>query len=75
MPYGVECDNYSVLAEIEECNMYHNYITDEEIYVMTLNLNDLKFEICINKNDVLGEPMVGRRFKGTIILQGKVEFA
>ena len=55
--------------------MYHNYITDEEIYVMTLNLNDLKFEICINKNDVLGEPMVGRRFKGTIILQGKVEFA
>ena len=75
MPYGIECDQYSVLAEIEECNMYHNYITDEEIYVMTLNMNELKFEICINKKDLLGEPQVGRRFKGSFLLQGKVEFA
>lgn len=75
MPYGIECDNYSVLAEIEECNMYHNYITDEEIYVMILNMNEMKFELCINKKDLLGEPMVGRRFKGNFLLQGRVEFA
>jgi len=75
MPYGIECDQYSVLAEIEECSMYQNYITDEEIYVMTLNMNELKFELCINKKDLLGEPQVGRRFKGSFLLQGKVEFA
>ena len=75
MPYGVECELYSVLAEIEECNLYHNYVTDEEIYVMMLNVNEMKFDICINKSDLLGEPEVGRRFKGSILLQGKVEFA
>lgn len=75
MPYGIECDQYSVLAEIEDCNLYHNYITDEEVYVMTLNMNEMKFDICINKMDLLGEPMVGRRFKGSFLLQGKVDFA
>jgi len=75
MPYGIECDQYSVLAEIEEINTYENYITDEDIYVMTLNCNELKFDICINKKDLLGQPEVGRRFKGNIWLQGAVEFA
>lgn len=75
MPYGIECDQYSVLGEIEECNLYHNYVTDEEVYVMVINLNELKFEICINKKDLFGEPQIGRRFKGTILLQGKVDFA
>lgn len=75
MPYGIECDQYSVLAEIEEYNLYHNYVTDEEVYVMTLNMNEMKFDICINKEDLLGEPAVGRRFKGSLLLQGKVEFA
>lgn len=75
MPYGIECDQYSVLAEIEECNLYHNYVTDEEVYVLSLNMNEMKFDICINKEDLLGEPQVGRRFKGSFILQGKVDFA
>lgn len=75
MPYGIECDQYSILAEIEECNLYHNYITDEEIYVLTLNMNEMKLDVCINKSDLLGEPAVGRRFKGSLWLQGKVEFA
>jgi len=74
MPYGIECDMYSVLAEIEECDLYHNYITDEEIYVMTLNMNEMKFDVCINKKDLLGEPCIGRRFKGNIWLQGRVDF-
>lgn len=74
MPYGIECDQYSVLAEIEEVNHYENYVTDEMIYVMTLNCNELKFDVCINSKDLLGEPEVGRRFKGNIWLQGNVEF-
>lgn len=74
MPYGIECDHYSILAEIVECNLVKNYLTQEEIYVMTLNCNDLIFEMCINKEDLFGEPAVGRRFKGIIWMQGFINF-
>ncbi len=74
MPYGVECDQYSVLGEIEECNKVANRITGEEIYRMTISCNDLLFDICINAEDVYGEPMVGRRFKGTIWMQGHINY-
>lgn len=74
MPYGIECDHYSILAEIEECSLMKNKLTEEEIYLMTLNCNDLLFEICINKKDLYGEPTVGRRFKGIIWMQGYINF-
>lgn len=74
MPYGIECDHYSILAEIEECSLMKNKLTEEEIYLMTLNCNDLLFEICINKKDLYGEPAVGRRFKGIIWMQGYINF-
>ena len=74
MPYGVECDQYSVLGEIMELNTVRNKITDEEIYMMTINCNDLTFDLCINKMDLFGEPCVGRRFKGVIWMQGYINF-
>lgn len=74
MPYGIECDHYSILAEIVECNPVKNNLTQEEIYVMTLNCNDLIFEMCINKDDLYGEPAAGRRFKGIIWMQGYINF-
>ncbi len=74
MPYGVECDQYSVLGEIEECRVTTNTITAERVYIMTLNCNDFRFEVCVNSADLLGEPAVGRRFKGIIWLQGHINF-
>ena len=74
MPSGVECDQYSILAEIVDCNLVKNKMTGEEIYQMTLNCNDLIFEMCINKEDLYGEPAVGRRFKGMIWMQGYINF-
>ena len=74
MPYGVECDQYSILGEIEDFELVENSLTGEEIYVITLNCNELMFDICINKQDILGEPKIGRRFKGTVWLQGKINF-
>lgn len=74
MPYGIECDHYSILAEIEECSLVINKATGEEIYKMVLNCNDLQFELCINKKDLYGEPAAGRRFKGTIWMQGFINF-
>lgn len=74
MPYGVECDKYSVLGEIEDWSLVKNKSTGEEIYKLTVNTNELIFDVCINKMDLLGEPAIGRRFKGTIWLQGKINY-
>ena len=36
MPYGVECDHYSVLGEIMEYSKVRNYITGEEIFLLKI---------------------------------------
>lgn len=74
MPYGVECDQYSILGEILDCNKVKNRLTSEEIYQMTISCNDLIFDICINAEDLYGEPQIGRRFKGSIWMQGYINF-
>jgi hypothetical protein len=72
MPYGVECDQYSVLGEIIEFHISANRITGEEIVFMTIECNELILDIVINREDLYGEPAVGRRFKGVIWLQGVI---
>ncbi len=74
MPYGVECDQYSVMGEIEECRELTNIYTGQTLVHMTVNCNELIFDVCINKKDLLGEPMPGRRFKGNIWMQGFVNY-
>lgn len=74
MPYGVECDQYSILGEILDSQKLQNSLSGESIYRMTINCNDLIFDLCINEADLLGEPAVGRRFKGTVWMQGYVNF-
>lgn len=74
MPFGVECDQYSVLAEIKDYEIIKNRLTEEELCIMTLSCNDLVFDLCINKKDLYGEPMAGRRFKGTLWMQGIINF-
>lgn len=74
MPYGVECDVYSIMGEILDVNEIENEITKEKIYQLRLDVNELQFDVCVPKNEVLGEPGIGRRFKGTIWLQGEINF-
>lgn len=74
MPYGVECDQYSILGEILSCKRIKNSLTGEEVYHMIISCNELMFDLCINVKDVFGEPEKGRRFKGTIWLQGFINF-
>lgn len=74
MPYGVECDHYSVLGEIKDCKKIWNTFTKEQCYIMTLCANDLLFDVCINTEDLYGEPAVGRRFKGIIWMQGFINY-
>ncbi len=70
MPVGTECDLYSVLGEIVSVRTLTNYFSDETMYVLTVDVNDLVFDVCINTKDLYGEPDVGRRFKGIIWMQG-----
>ena len=72
MPYGIESDQYSILGEIIEVEEISNSITGEKIYSMEVECNDLHFRVIINQEDLLGEPAVGRRFKGSIWMQGTV---
>ena len=74
MPYGVECDHYSVLGEIMEYSKVRNNITGEEIFLLKICCNELTFDVCINIIDIFGEPKAGRRFKGIVWLQGYINF-
>lgn len=74
MPYGVECDQYSVLGEILDYKKVINSLTGEEVFLLNLNCNDLNLRVCINSADLLGEPAAGRRFRGSIWLQGYINY-
>lgn len=74
MPFGIECDQYNIMGEILDFMTFKNILTGEEICQLTVESNDMQFDICINRADLLGEPQIGRRFKGTIWLQGQLHF-
>lgn len=74
MPTGMECDQYSILGDILEMEELNNIMTGEVICHFLIECNDVQFSLIINKKDLLGEPAVGRRFKGDIWLQGYVDF-
>jgi hypothetical protein len=70
----VECDQYSIIGEILDVKLISNSYTGENIYLMQIECNEMIFGICINQADLLGQPAVGRRFKGMIWMQGTVRF-
>ncbi len=74
MPYGIESDEYSILGEIKRVNTICNEYTKEVLYQMQLEVNEMLMDICVPVDGVLGEPEVGRRFKGTVWLQGHINF-
>ena len=72
MPNGVECDHYSILGEITDYRLETNTFTSEKVYAFDLSCNGIAITLCINEKDLLGEPEVGRRFRGNIWLQGEI---
>ncbi|MEE8836916.1 MAG: DUF3881 family protein [Eubacteriales bacterium] len=74
MPYGMECDLYSVMGDITDLNTVQNHATGERIYQIGLKCNGVPLDICINEKDLTGVPAVGRRFKGDVWLQGHIQF-
>lgn len=74
IPYGSESDNYSILGTIVNWSSVQNSYTGETIYQLLISCNDVVLNVCINQRDLVGEPMIGRRFKGVIWMQGYVDF-
>ena len=74
MPCGIECDQYSVIGEITRIDLKQNRVTGEEVYDLALDCNDMVFHVGVAKRDLVGEPRVGRRFKGQIWMQGAARF-
>ena len=73
-PYGSESDNYMIIGTIINWSKNNNSYTGEEVYELLLNCNDIVINVSINQKDLVGEPMIGRRFKGMIWMQGHVDF-
>lgn len=73
IPYGSESDNYSILGYINSVERMTNAYTKEEFYVLNVECNEMSYDVCIHVDDLLGEPAVGRRFRGNVWMQGKVE--
>lgn len=74
MPYGIECDKYSILGTILDYEIVENSYSETELYIMKLEVNDLQFDLCVPCSRIVGEPARGRRFKGNVWLQGKINF-
>ena len=74
MPYGVECELYSIMGEILDLDLVINELTKEKIMILTVDVNEMIFDICVPKDKVLGEAAPGRRFRANIWLQGKINF-
>lgn len=73
IPEGSESDNYSVLGYINRVERLMNSYTKEEFYILNVECNEMNYDVCIHVDDLLGEPMPGRRFRGIVWMQGRVE--
>lgn len=72
MPCGVECDHYMIVGNILKVTAVTNHLSNETIFILLLESNDIILNVAINEQDLQGEPQEGRRFRGEIWLQGTV---
>ena len=74
VPYGSESDNYMVIGTIINWTSVSNQYTGEQIVLLQINCNDLLITISIHRDDLLGEPILGARFKGIVWMQGNADY-
>lgn len=72
IPYGINSEQYSIIGTILDIHTLQNPITGETLYQLLVEANEIPMDILINAIDLLGEPVIGRRFKGSIWVQGYV---
>ncbi len=69
-------DIYMVVGNITKKTKQINKITGEEIYILKVLCTeyDVNIDICINSKALLGEPDIGRRFAGKVMMQGWIDW-
>ena len=72
IPYGINSEQYSVIGTIQNIRTFQNPVTGDSLYQLLVDVNEFTIDILINAIDILGEPMVGRRFKGSVWMQGYI---
>jgi len=74
IPHGIDSEVYKILGIILSVEERVNMLTEEVIYAMEIYCNNMLFDLCINKEDLMGEPQIGRRIRATAWLQGHIDF-
>lgn len=69
MPYGVECDQYSVLGEITELRLATNDVTGEKVYILTILCNELSL-MYVSMKRYLRRTSGGTPFQGCHLVTG-----
>lgn len=72
IPFGTTSDQYMVLGDILETKEAYNQLSGEKLWQLTVLCNRRLIDLCINAEDLMGEPKKGRRFRGIIWLQGQL---
>ncbi|OON98941.1 MAG: hypothetical protein ATN35_02735 [Epulopiscium sp. Nele67-Bin004] len=75
IPLSYDESMYAVLGDIKDIKERKNQQTSEEMYVFILDINGMSLEVVINKNTLIGMPMIGMRFLGSCWLQGELIMA
>lgn len=70
IPFGSNSEEYSIMGTITRYSMELNQLTSSTLHTMTVQANGIEIDVLIHDEDLMGEPAVGRRFKGIIWLQG-----
>lgn len=71
-PVGDKDDVYSILGEIKEVKILTNVITNKSFYCLDVEAMGLRLNIHIGREDLVGMPTVGMRFKGLAWLHGSL---
>lgn len=74
IPYGMESDQYHILANIRRVIPARSTVTGELVYRMQLNIDGLYMDMCIRGADLEGYPTAGMRFRGDVWIQGRLNF-
>lgn len=73
MPDGLENDKYSILGDIISVEELDCEIVNQSFYRMVVHTNDVNVTLIVNKKDLVGEPEIGRRFRGKVWLLGDIK--
>ena len=74
MSIRILCQLVLNVGEILNIDTIENLLTGKKLYVLTVETNELQFDVCVPVEKVIGEPAVGRRLKAQIWLQGHINF-